>query len=669
LRPRLKGQPDAEQEVVNCVKKGNLIDALSGICRAIGLEEFGRTLQDLLNDDGHDIPPLAKAIADLKPGLVVTTNLDGLLERALQWTAITRMGQDSASQQHVVLKIHGTLRERDTWVFIREQYDTAIQANPNLEDTMRALYLTREILFVGYGLEDADFDLVLSRVRALSRAGAVPVHFAILPKLGPNRRAVLRAAGIRAIEYENARGDHSEVLTILRELAPPPPTVAPAPPSDDELLARVGNPDPLVSAPAAASLANRATANLGILERVLDVPAEGESAQQAVRSVLARHAAASSTPLIDRIKTAHYRWPLAARAAALFDPAHEESASDGLFEIVQAAPVDIARLAIEAIGRCGRQTLGSFVLRTIRADAEKFGLYGMRALARMFVRAEGRLTLSQASDNFLDGARHWPDLLKSDFLAFRRILDGCTGVHADVLIATWLRSDQEEVCRLAARVLGDRRIARAVPDLVRQLSRENVRWHASLALGAIGSEPAVEALLARSPHEDAGAGLALVLDKIAEYGTAENTFREIVESRPAFLSALAFNAVGRRRDDRFAGRLLGGLHDRVGYVRGTAALALARTGGSRHARRLEEARREAGEPFERIFTTLALVEIDPAAFAVWEADLRKDLAADDCYEPSPSYRQDIIDVLVRSKRPDAAALADGWRPFWIAGVT
>ncbi|CAN98913.1 putative membrane protein [Sorangium cellulosum So ce56] len=235
---RRSADPGVIDEIQQYISSNQLINALSAARLALGPQDFNWTVDKELDDTGRDVPELARAIAALKPKLkaVLTTNIDRFLERAFQgeWRMIDRPAGDVAMDRCFILKLHGTLRAWDTWVFSRDQYDRAIFGSPLLQDAFGALYRTHSILFVGFGLADDNIDQTLARVRALS-GGQPPMHFALLPKgVPPFRRRLLEESGVRLIVYENQAGDHAEVAQVLLGLEPgaaPPPHAA-APPPD-----------------------------------------------------------------------------------------------------------------------------------------------------------------------------------------------------------------------------------------------------------------------------------------------------------------------------------------------------------------------------------------------------------------------------------------------------
>ncbi|MEP7122766.1 MAG: SIR2 family protein [Byssovorax sp.] len=181
-------------------------------------------LERLLDDTGMDAPALATSIASLAPRLrgVLTTNVNHLLEKAFKgaWPALAKVTGDVVRRRHYILKLHGTLLDRASWVFTRDEYDRAMYADPKLQTAFTALFHACPVLFVGYGLADDDFDQVLSRVRAFS-GEQPPRHFALIAQetITPDRRARVEASGVQIVPYANPDGKHGEVVRILDWLA------------------------------------------------------------------------------------------------------------------------------------------------------------------------------------------------------------------------------------------------------------------------------------------------------------------------------------------------------------------------------------------------------------------------------------------------------------------
>jgi nucleoside phosphorylase len=254
LRDRLAKEhasPAVLAEIDDLLGRSRLVDALSAVKAALGPTEFNLAIEKACDDQGRPVPEAAEAVAALSSKLraVITTNLDRFLERAFKgaWDMLPRATEDIASRRRYILKIHGTIVQRDTWVFSRDQHDRALFASPAMRGAFEALFRTCPILFVGCGLADGDLDHTFASVRALS--GDQPsVHYALVPAgVPPFRRQRLEAAGLRLIEYDNADGTHAELPRILRTIA----GVAAAMVAQ-ALLANHASPPAVVSAPAPA---------------------------------------------------------------------------------------------------------------------------------------------------------------------------------------------------------------------------------------------------------------------------------------------------------------------------------------------------------------------------------------------------------------------------------
>ncbi|WP_437849783.1 SIR2 family protein [Sorangium sp. So ce363] len=224
-RLRVSGaQASILAEIEELAQRQQYTEALSAVKLSLGAPEFCAAVERALDDSDRDVPEVARVIASMKPGLraVLTTNLDRLLDRAFggEWDVLARAPADIAARRRYILKLHGTLRERETWVFTREQYDRVIFASPGLQVAIKALFHACPVLFVGFGFADDHLDQALGEVRALA-GEQPPPHFALLVEdtLTPFRRRKLEAAGVRVIAYKNPDGAHARVPAILRSIA------------------------------------------------------------------------------------------------------------------------------------------------------------------------------------------------------------------------------------------------------------------------------------------------------------------------------------------------------------------------------------------------------------------------------------------------------------------
>ncbi|MCA9685805.1 MAG: SIR2 family protein [Myxococcales bacterium] len=226
------------RELAALAEGPELGDVFSELERALTPATFAGVVERALDDDAAEVPALAQAIAALQPRLrgVITPNLDLLLERAFEGQLVphARPVADIASRKGWLLKLHGTLHDRATWVMTGEQRDRALYRDTLQREIFRSLFLAHPILFVGTRLDDPLLAEFVGQIKALAQ-GQPPRHWALVDEAdaGPINRRKFAAAGIRLIGYDNSAGDHREAVRMLGELggAPPPATASVAAPT------------------------------------------------------------------------------------------------------------------------------------------------------------------------------------------------------------------------------------------------------------------------------------------------------------------------------------------------------------------------------------------------------------------------------------------------------
>lgn len=193
------------------------IEALAAAEHALGAEEFAALLERELDDAEREVPPIARALAALRDRLraVVTTNINHLLERAFEWEVLSRVTDEVAWRRRFILKLHGTLRESESWIFTRERFHATL-ASPPVRAALSGLFARCPVLFVGFGRADENFDQMLQDVRGLS-GESPPPRFALVPtaSLMPYRRRSLVEMGFRLLPYDNLDGGHARALELL----------------------------------------------------------------------------------------------------------------------------------------------------------------------------------------------------------------------------------------------------------------------------------------------------------------------------------------------------------------------------------------------------------------------------------------------------------------------
>ncbi|WP_437727191.1 SIR2 family protein [Sorangium sp. So ce861] len=162
------------------------------------------------------------AIYELNAPLVITTNYDLLLERALRagnyttytWREANSALGDIEKKRPVLFKVHGTVERADTVIMTMREYDD-IQGSERYVEVLRHILQQRTFLFVGFGMNDPhDLDLLLQRnARVFKQQGRV--HYALVKDPDAAWRDRLnRELGVKVVEYY----DYAKLPAILRDL-------------------------------------------------------------------------------------------------------------------------------------------------------------------------------------------------------------------------------------------------------------------------------------------------------------------------------------------------------------------------------------------------------------------------------------------------------------------
>ncbi len=208
------------------------------------LAEFARTTlgasdyTDILKEElGHPVMPSAahRLIAATDYRGIITTNYDRLFEIAIpqvrSWApltftheAVSLMGSALFTPDMFLFKMHGDLASPASIVLSSRDYERLLLRSPHVRALLFGVFLNYKLLFVGYGLRDPDFNLIL-RELTLIFENYVPKHYALVPNPGTfEQDHLLRQMNIQLIGYDPA-DDHAAVMDVLRELQ----VIAPAP--------------------------------------------------------------------------------------------------------------------------------------------------------------------------------------------------------------------------------------------------------------------------------------------------------------------------------------------------------------------------------------------------------------------------------------------------------
>lgn len=218
------------------IEEGRLTSAAEHLCRQMTLSEISAVLRPVLNAPSARPAQIHKAIASLRINRFVTTNYDHLLERQMmyrddgvQFLTVTNRNLaeladiQKASANNFIFKAHGDINDAQSIVLSDSHYDAVFGRPENpARQTLETIFMSRPVLFLGYGLRDPDLELILSKMKGRyeGNGGAL---WAILPDLTqPQKTQLWDQYRIRAFTYATSSDPgsarHADLLRLISSL-------------------------------------------------------------------------------------------------------------------------------------------------------------------------------------------------------------------------------------------------------------------------------------------------------------------------------------------------------------------------------------------------------------------------------------------------------------------
>jgi CheY-like chemotaxis protein len=165
-----------------------------------------------------------------KPGLaMVSTNYDNLLEDLLRIKHAKKvraiisdsdLATASFGKELSLIKPHGDISQPDSLILTFSDYCTFGERKSSFAKALRELFATRTVLFIGYGVGDFTFNVLLGSL--VSRYGGFKRSaYTITTRISPAKRSALAAIGVRAIEIDT----YEKVPQLLRAVSNNEPAV------------------------------------------------------------------------------------------------------------------------------------------------------------------------------------------------------------------------------------------------------------------------------------------------------------------------------------------------------------------------------------------------------------------------------------------------------------
>jgi hypothetical protein len=226
------GLPRGEgEEIQSVINSGDLLMAAS-ICSSKMRHADLRQFLDTTFIEPHPVPrEIHELIVKLGPNAFITTNYDRLIDDAFQkWhdgLVLMPVNNDQIIEQASILKHgssrfiftpHGRAEHAATVVLSREDYRKLQYASNSVIQTMTHFFLSRPIIYVGFGLRDPDFLMIKDQISSTFH-GAEREHFAIVANASAMSKQYWHDSfGLTLVSYETVQQevrDSSGKLTII----------------------------------------------------------------------------------------------------------------------------------------------------------------------------------------------------------------------------------------------------------------------------------------------------------------------------------------------------------------------------------------------------------------------------------------------------------------------
>lgn len=220
-----------KSELIEKIEKGSSFLEIADHCaEAIGKNDYREIIEQNFDKefDINDIPNAYKKLLTLPFKSIITTNYDRIPEIGGQGKLSCYTNQNNSEAlkaiekgKKVVLKIHGDILNQESIVLTQEDFNNIIHNNNSVQNSLRSLFSTSTICFLGFGLSDPHFNLILDLLNTINKEQNI-IHYAFLTSKSKFEiHSIEKKNGIRIIEYAASDSFHSEVeefISILGDL-------------------------------------------------------------------------------------------------------------------------------------------------------------------------------------------------------------------------------------------------------------------------------------------------------------------------------------------------------------------------------------------------------------------------------------------------------------------
>ena len=231
------GHIDSQEakELKQLVGRGQYLMVAEALRASFPIDEFETFLETVF--DPPDVKPadVHRALFELKPPVIVTTNYDTLLEDAYAATYLQaatvytyrdapvvqrHLQKNRAPHRPVIFKIHGSVDEPAEIILSERDYRKLLYHNAGYRTVLSAIFITTSVVMLGFSFKDRELTLLLESLRdSLKHRSSPDYVFLSADEVGSvEARRMREDFGIQVIRYDPDPG-HPEVLQFVRALA------------------------------------------------------------------------------------------------------------------------------------------------------------------------------------------------------------------------------------------------------------------------------------------------------------------------------------------------------------------------------------------------------------------------------------------------------------------
>lgn len=214
---------DDQRDLNEALDKDAYLDVAEYCREKMGARRFHDLMVNVFRDPEIDCTDIHNILPSFNFPLVLTTNYDKLLEKAFFTSSPNHLPpvysyRNTASlarllgeSRFFILKIHGDIDDVESLILTRQDYRNAIFNNAACRATIFNLFASYSFLFLGFGINDPDLNLVLEDLYS-TYGGFARNHYAFIPDPGSVRsRALSNNYNIEVIPYPH-EGSHSKYM-------------------------------------------------------------------------------------------------------------------------------------------------------------------------------------------------------------------------------------------------------------------------------------------------------------------------------------------------------------------------------------------------------------------------------------------------------------------------